>query len=93
MNWYQRNKSFIAIFALVALFGTVHSVDNPLRDITRTATRSMSALAWVAAYQAGNTLDTFGGFSSRATLASENSKLKLEVARLESLSLHNDVLR
>ncbi|MBI2048302.1 MAG: rod shape-determining protein MreC [Parcubacteria group bacterium] len=93
MNWYRRNKSFVALFALIALFGVLHSIDNPLRDSVRSAARGMSAVAWIAAHEVGSTLDGVGGFSSRAALATENATLKQEVARLESLSLHNDVLR
>jgi len=53
----------------------------------------MSALVWLAVNDVGDTIDHYGGISSRIALSEENKKLKIEIARLESLSLHNDVLR
>jgi len=97
MNWSQpnkgRNRLFVVVGAIIVIVSAALFFDTPLRDTMRAGMRNMAAVAWVAADGAGGFFDHYGGFSSRATLASENATLRAEVARLESLSLHNDVLR
>ena len=89
----MRNKSFVAALLLIVLFGVALKVQSPVRDGLRSGVRSVAAVAWVAAHGIGDSIDHYGGFSSRTALAGENAALKAEIARLESLSLHNDVLR
>lgn len=89
----SRNRSFTAALLLIVLFGMALKVQSPVRDSLRSGARSVASVAWVAAHGIGDTFDHYGGISTRATLAGENAALKAEIARLESLSLHNDVLR
>src|SRR3989344_5524118 len=89
----SHNRLYTFVCVLVILFGILLEIQNPLRDSLRAGTRSVAAGAWVAVHGMGDAIDYYGGLSSRATLASENQTLRAEIARLESLSLHNDVLR
>ncbi len=93
MNWYRRNRLYTVVFVLVLLFGALIETQNPVRDSLRAGTRSVAAVAWAVVHGMGNTIDRYGGLSSRAKLATENQKLREEIARSESLALHHDVLR
>lgn len=75
------------------IFAFLLNIKNPLQAGLRAGVRNTAAATWIAAGDVGDFVDRLGGFSSRAALIKENETLKTEIARLESLSLHNDVLR
>lgn len=93
MIWYRHNRRFAVVFVLIAAFGLFFSFNNPVKRVLAGGARSMSAIAWEAAFDAGEAFNSYGGIQSRLALAEENRKLTKEIERLQTLSLHNDVLR
>ncbi len=93
MSFLRRNASFVLALVLILGFGSLFSFNNPLRAVATNTTRGMTAAVWEAAQGARESFDSYGGISARATLAEENKSLREEIARLQSLSLHNDVLK
>lgn len=93
MSFFRRNKVFIIAFIVVVALGSIFFFDGTIRSTVTGVTRGTVALVWRAAHSTREAFNSYGGISSRRALAEENKKLREEIARLQSLSLHNDVLR
>lgn len=93
MGFLRRNRSFALTLFAIATLGVILAFDNPARSALTGTVRGMTANVWEAAHGARESFESYGGISSRVALADENKKLQEEIARLQSLSLHNDVLR
>ena len=93
MTWYRRNRQFVAVFVLISIFGVFFSFDNPVKRGLSGGMRATAAIAWEARHSAVEAFNSYGGIASRIELAKEKAQLKMEIDRLQTLSLHNDVLR
>lgn len=93
MSFFRRNKAFIISFIAVWALGSIFFFEGTFRSTMTNVTRSTTASVWRVAHSTREAFNSYGGISSRRALAEENKKLREEISRLQSLSLHNDVLR